>query len=347
MNTKEKFSLNIIKHDNDTKLEIEGVLPKADISSLREEVLMNIAKNKKVDGFRDGNVPENLAIQEVEKSLGGLKIWEESAKELIFKNFAEIVAETQTAPIGRPDLQIKALVENEDVKFSLTFYVLKPFNLPNFEEILKDVKKPGTNFDVTQEEVDTVLKDLKKNIAMRDKKEYKDEPLTEAEVKEIAKDCNNVKDLEEQIKTSIKTEKEIQERGKIRNEIIEKIITNLEIDIPEILIAEETERSYSQFEMQAKTMNTTVENFLETQNLTKEELMNRFKNESIKRAKTQLVLNKLAMENTITPDEAMVKSEVDRLVAKEKGENKEQIEVYVQTVLTNEKVMQYLESLIK
>ena len=57
----------------------------------------------------------------------------------------------------------------------------------------------------------------------------------------------------------------------------------------------------------------------------------------------QLVLNQIAIEEKIKPEEDQVKKEVEHLLEHYKDAPEERIKIYVETMLTNEKVFEFLE----
>jgi FKBP-type peptidyl-prolyl cis-trans isomerase (trigger factor) len=62
-----------------------------------------------------------------------------------------------------------------------------------------------------------------------------------------------------------------------------------------------------------------------------------------KRAKLQLVLNEIAKKDNVTPDKAQLDAQVDQLMAQYKDADQTRVRVYVNSVMTNEAVMQMLE----
>jgi len=63
------------------------------------------------------------------------------------------------------------------------------------------------------------------------------------------------------------------------------------------------------------------------------------------RAKLQLVLNEIAKKEDVKPDEVQLEAQVNQLMEQYKDADRHRVAVYVASVMTNEAVMQMLESL--
>jgi FKBP-type peptidyl-prolyl cis-trans isomerase (trigger factor) len=66
-----------------------------------------------------------------------------------------------------------------------------------------------------------------------------------------------------------------------------------------------------------------------------------------KKAKLQLILNEIVKLEKINVDAKEIEDEVKAILSHYKDANQEQARIYAETVLTNEKVYQFLESLEK
>ena len=128
-----------------------------------------------------------------------------------------------------------------------------------------------------------------------------------------------------------------------RQKLLDAIIEKTTIRIPDILIEEEKNRAYEDFKKQAEQFNTTVENYLKAQNMTEEQLMKQFRDDAKKRAQVQLVLNAISAEKHIHPDKKQVEEEIQRFKKRNNDMTDDQIRTYIESILTNEAVLQVLE----
>jgi len=128
------------------------------------------------------------------------------------------------------------------------------------------------------------------------------------------------------------------------NEIIEILIKNAQLDVPEILIEEETNRLIARLVDQVLAAGMKVEDYLKAQNINMDKLKTNYQIVAEKNIKAELVLNELITLEHITATEA----EVDSAIAEVKDEkareelNKPIQKVYIKTVLEKQKLIEYL-----
>ena len=79
--------------------------------------------------------------------------------------------------------------------------------------------------------------------------------------------------------------------------------------------------------------NLKMEDYLKHINKTREEIKTEWTPAAEKRAKLQLILNKIAKEEKITPDEKLVENQVKDILDMYKNANKHNVHTYVSTSL--------------
>ena len=103
-------------------------------------------------------------------------------------------------------------------------------------------------------------------------------------------------------------------------------------------------RFFAQFSHDIERMGVKLEDYLKHAKKTIEALRIDWKPHAEKKAKLQLILNKISEEEKITPDEKEIENEVESILKHYKDANKKQARIYAETALMNEKVFQFLES---
>ena len=344
MNIKELLSLDIQVNKEDGVAEIKGTVPSSEIEKKKEIVLKQIAKNKKIDGFREGNVPVDV----VEKEVGALEIWRSAAYEVIMEHLPSVLVEDSLTPLDQPKINITNSAIDANVEFTVDFNLLPEINLPDLSTI--NVINTAKAEEASDEEVDAVFLDLRRAKYKRahPEKEPPSDPkelpeIDEAFLKEISPDTEDVESFKKKIRENISKEKEFQSKQMFRNSIMDAILEKTEINIPKSVIDEETQRGRSEVQAHAETLQTTIEEFLKKQNMTEEAFMNQLREEAEKRAKVQLVLNVIASQENITADQELVEKEFGRFEGKQHGMSEDQLKMYLNAVLTNEAVMNWLE----
>lgn len=346
MNTKELLSIEISKDKVKSFVEMVGTVPKKNIEDVRTLVLERLSKEKKIDGFRNGNAP----IEVVEKEFGSLDVWKHSAHEVIMQKFPEIIAEEKLAPLGQPHLHFTSIVDRGDVSFKMHFYVMPEVNLPDLDTLKDAIGLPEKAEEASDEEIQQIVIDARKGLYKK-KNSGKDVPenikelpeLTDEYVQEISQQYKDVNAFLNGIKKSITHEKKIYAQSKYRQKILDELVKNTNISIPENIIEEEALRGRSEIEAQAKSMKTTIEKFLEGQNITEENFMKQLREEAQVRSQVQLILNNLSSKENIYAKQEDVEKEIDRFKNKGHGMSDEQLNIYLSSILTNEAVIQFLE----
>ena len=120
---------------------------------------------------------------------------------------------------------------------------------------------------------------------------------------ELAQDVNDefktLKDLKDSIKKRLteSAENVIKERNK--QAIMDKIIENSEIDVPQSMIQAEAEQSWNQFISQSQMQEEQVLQIIEAQGRTKEDMLNEWRPAAEKNVKSYLITEKLIEEEKI------------------------------------------------
>ena len=338
-----------------SEVEIEGELAEDLFEKYFSPALKHLGEHVEVAGFRKGKVPENVLLQNVPESA----ILEKMAELALGEHYPKILEAEKIDAISRPEISITKLARKNPLGFKIKTAVLPEVKLPDYKalgkKLISDIKKEEKEIEVTEEEIEATIMDIRKSRApkkhMTEAKEGE-----EAEAKEELPEFNddfvkglgpfeNIADFKVKLKENIKIEKANLEKEKTRLKIIEKIIEGSTIEVPEILIQIELDKMLYRMESDISAMGLQFEDYLKHLNKTKEDLRGEFKNEAEKKAKLSLVLNEIAKLEKIVADEADVAKEVEMILAHYKDADPERARMHAETVLTNEKIFQFLENL--
>lgn len=343
-----------------SRVEVVGSIPADRFESFRKKALQNINDEITIDGFRKGKVPENILISKV----GEMTILEEMAQLAISDTYPRIVVGEKIDAIGHPEIQITKIAANNPLEFKITTAVVPETNLGDYKKVVKDeiekIEKEKKAVEVTDKEVDDALKNIRRsrvdhsghsheNLSHEEHDKLVDASLPEL-TDDFAKSLGNFKDvndLKEKVKVMLAEEKTDKEKEKKRISISDRLIETATVEIPEVLVESELRRIESQFGDDIARMGVTVEDYMKHAKKSIEDLRKDWRPHAEKKAKLQLVLNKIASEEKIEVDPKDIEAEVKHIVEHYKDADKERAAVYAETVLMNEKVFQYLESLGK
>jgi trigger factor len=146
-------------------------------------------------------------------------------------------------------------------------------------------------------------------------------------------------------------EKERAERERLRQEILEKIVQNSQIEVPQALVELETERMLENLKRYILySLQIDFVEYLRMINQTEKDAFSSLLVDAEKRVKNFLVLKKIEQEEKIESTQQELNTEMERIFSKYPGANsldRGKLEEYVKEVIKQEKTFQLLESLIQ
>ncbi len=175
---------------------------------------------------------------------------------------------------------------------------------------------------------------------------------------EFAKSLGNFENLEalkKNIQEGMIEERAIKLKERKRNEFIEKIIENSEIELPEILTRGEIHQMMHEFEQNLAPMGMNLDQYLAKLKKDKKELEKDWEPVAEKRVKSALLLKEIAKLENIAADSAEIEAEMNKTMQfavanknvknLEKNIDMERLYNHMKGMLENEKVFNYLEKL--
>ena len=109
-------------------------------------------------------------------------------------------------------------------------------------------------------------------------------------VKEASETANTVDEYKAEIKANLEKEKESRADAQFENDILEKLIEDAKIDIPEAMITEQTDNMLRDMEMRLMYQGMKLDDYFKYTGQTREQVSEMYKPEAEKRVRTQLVL---------------------------------------------------------
>jgi trigger factor len=172
---------------------------------------------------------------------------------------------------------------------------------------------------------------------------------------DFAKGLGNFESLEKlqgSIKEGLAMEQKKKRDEKWRQEVLEKIISECQTEIPDVLIESELEKMMAEFEQNISGMGMKLDDYFASIKKTRDEVRNSWKENAEKRVKSALALKEIAKLENISPESAEIEEEMNKTMAyfKNQGDMEKKVDMerlynYVKGVLTNEKVFKFLENL--
>lgn len=346
-----------------------------DLVVLKDKAITSFAKDVKIDGFREGKAPADV----VEKHVGEPAVLEEMASQAINVVFPEALQEEKIDAIGQPFIQITKLAKENTLEFSAVVSVIPNIKLGDYKKIAKKHAKDIKAEDVADKDVESAIEDIKQMYAKRklfekmqnmteeekkaeaekakvenNKDESQEEvqkrldekleipELTDEFVKEVGP-FENVADFKEKVKENLKLESERKSVEEFRMKSIEEIVENSELEVPQLLVGMEVEKMISRMKQDVERMGMTFEDYLKNLKKTEDDLKKDVEGDAKKRAAAQLVINQIAKEEKIVPNEEKVKTEIEAIKKAYPDVGEAHARGYIENILINEEVLKFLE----
>ncbi len=122
-----------------------------------------------------------------------------------------------------------------------------------------------------------------------------------------------VKELRADIADQLKAEAETVAKRTYENELLEDIIKKSDMKVPDRLVAQQTERLKSEMSQRLAGSGLTVEQYLQAQNQTQEQLESELKPEAERRVKLGLVLSEVAKAESLVVGADEIENEIAQL----------------------------------
>ncbi|MEK7082087.1 MAG: trigger factor [Patescibacteria group bacterium] len=157
--------------------------------------------------------------------------------------------------------------------------------------------------------------------------------------------------LKQNVREGLLREKKEKETQRVRALIMEEIAERAEIEVPNVLVAGETEKMLAELKSGAEQMGMQWADYLAHVKKTPEELQNGWQGEAEKRVRIALCLGEIARQEKIKPAEEEITARANQFLAQyqspdetAKNIDAKQLKEYARGILKNEKVFEFLET---
>ncbi len=341
MSVIKEYNIKIEKNDSG-EASIIGTLPPESVEKYEKEAIEFFSNNLKVDGFRTGNIPENI----VRKNISETAILEEAASLALNAIYPEIVHFNKLAP-GNP------------VEFTIHTALAPTLEVADYKKIAKELNAKVKEVTVEEEEVERALLEIRKELDRRDnpdtnegaeeleeenKEEKEPSPLTDEKVQTISA-AKTVEEFTKTVREDLLTHKKNQAKEKHRLDLVEKVLEKSKIGVPGMVVDSELQSMMAQFAHDVTQAGIKMEDYLAQAGKTEEDLIKEWQPHAENRAKMQLLLNHIAVNENLFPEKEVVASQADQIMQENAGADRERVEIYVETQLANGNVFEFLEGL--
>ncbi|MBO7664714.1 trigger factor [Candidatus Saccharibacteria bacterium] len=146
-----------VKKLSETKIEIKIILDAKDLAPAREKAIEQLAKEVKVEGFRKGKVPADIA----EKFIPENDLSEATLDFAVRMTAFQAFTDNNQSPIAIPQINLIKYVPGETVEYTATADILPEVKLCDY----KNLKIKMDAAPVADKDVDDVLNNIAKSYA--------------------------------------------------------------------------------------------------------------------------------------------------------------------------------------
>lgn len=352
-----------VKKLDKSEVEITGKIEASVFASYEEKALNKINDKVELQGFRKGKAPLDV----IRKNVPEMELLEEMAEAALYDNYMKILEDNKIDAIGRPQISITKIGKGSDLEFKIITAVLPEIKLGDYKNIAKKENSKEENkkeIVVEDAEIEKVINDLRKMRAeqARPPHEHKEGETEEEHAKahaeipesewpkfddEFAKtfgDFKTADELREKIKGNLKTEKETEQKDRVRLAVIEELVKQSEGEIPNILIESEIDKIVYKLEADIANVGFKFEDYLKQIGKTIEDLRKEFHNDAEKRAKLQMIIHSISDKENLKPTDEEIEKEVTQITTMYKEADPVRARAYVEQMLENEKVFRFLDT---
>lgn len=329
--THEHFSVTVTKQE-DAVIEIAGTIDANTIEKYRKEVIKKLAKEVEIPGFRKGNAPSEV----VEKQANPNHVLEDAAEEALSQTYPHILEEHNITPMSAPRVTIVKMAIGAPLEFKISVATTPSVELPNYKKIAKDTHKDEKQIEVTDEDVEQVIKELRKN------DDGSTPDLTDEFVKTLGK-FESVEDFKSKLKENIKLEKESDASRARFEKLVKELIAQSKISLPAPMVDDEIYASLNRLTKDLEKHNMKLEDYFKNIKKTEEEFVAAKRASVEEQLKTKFILQEIAKKEKIEPDQEQVEAEIKQAMLHYPNLNPEDFRSYIVEMLTNEKTVKWLE----
>jgi trigger factor len=219
----------------------------------------------------------------------------------------------------------------------------------------------GESEEVSDDQVEEAVENIRQQWAQAQAMQDADEDVNPAEtdisdddlpeitdefVGKISK-AKTVDEFKKILKENISAQNDRKADEAKRGAMIQAIVDTAEADLPKLIVDGELDKMMAQFESDVSRSGMDMDDYFEKTNTTKEDMRDKWHPDAKRRAKTQLILNKIAADEDIQADDEAVDKEVEQIVAQYKEVPEARARMFVRSRMINENTIQWLEDQVQ
>jgi len=330
-----------------SKIEIIIELNNEDLLPFKNKALEELGSKLILPGYRQGKAPLSLVANHVSI----IEVYEKTAVFALEKFYPQIIENNKIEAIGQPMINITKLIPESLAEFKVEVAILPHLELPDYKKIAKNKQRNKKEVSIEEKEIEEALSWLQKTrqTINPETKEKIIPPLDDKFAQSLGK-FKNLEELKQNIRNSLKIEKQAKEKEQWRLGVIEEIISQMKGEIPDLLIQAEQEKMLDELKIQLSEMQLKFEDYLKQIKKTEEELRIELQPLVLKRVKMALILKEIGQLEKIEVKNEEIEAKIQDILSHlpdpnlKNKINLEELKIFASGLIRNEKVFELLES---
>lgn len=226
--------------------------------------------------------------------------------------------------------------------------------LEGFEDQIYDMKageKKEFTIEIPKDNPNQHLagKKITFNLKVNSVKEKKLPQLTDDFAKSLHPDVSGLEELKKKVKEGIISEKKTKNEEALKMKIVQALIKETDVDIPQILVERELDNMKNQLEMQLSQNGVKFDDYLNQMGKKEQDLRDEWRKKAKENVAAAIILHKIAEKENIDVSDEEVEKEVDkhfqttnRNKKEETTESLKRLRSYIHDIKKNQKIFDFL-----
>ncbi len=289
---------------------------------VQEKVYKNLAKDVKISGFRPGKAPREMIEGKI-----AMDVLNETVNQILPDVSYEILNKEKLNPLSRLNYAFKEFNKDGGLTFDFSFANSPEINVND----LKKIKVAFKTEPVTDDEVDTVIRNIIQSTLPKEKwsnevedkaEDQKDEKkkdvkpfeITDALVAELGyEDEKTYAGLKKKVRESLEEVKHNQAEDEFTSKVLDEAMKVVDFEVPHELIHEEIHKREHGFLERLKNINLDLEAYLKTQNKTMDQIHDEWHKDIEKGAFSDILAINLAVQEKLIPTDEDMEKEIEKV----------------------------------
>lgn len=304
------------------------------VKKAKQKVLAEVT----MPGFRKGHVTEDVFV----KTYGSMAFRQEAAYDAVDATYVSVLVEQKIPAVGRPGINIVSFNEGEDLVYEIVVDVLPEAKVGEYKNLYKEISEKETT-EISEEDIQKTLDEIISYRTTKNEDGTDNVPeLTEEVIKSLGIESGNLEDLKSKIRENAKIESEYRNKEVRKNEIMEKLLANVEVETPASLVENELLKMKDKITSDLSQMGIGFPEYLKHLNKSEEEWKTSETDNAKKAVKLQLALLQIAKQEKIEVSPEALDAEVKHLKMHYKDLDENRAREYSREVMTNSLIMEFI-----